>query len=104
MERLKPPLDLAPRPRLQVDEDLINISTKCSETAAELLAELQKLQPKSRGGLHQALKKSVLAIRRKDFVKGVQNKLDAYQRILDTRILVRLNGRSIEQMKDFSGL
>jgi hypothetical protein len=82
----------------------VDVSNKCSETAAELLAELKKLQLDSRGGLRQAFSKSIRAIGRKNFLKQIQDKLDSYQRILDTRILVRLDSNSIRQTKDFDSL
>lgn len=77
---------------------------QCSKTAAELLTELEKLQLDSGGGLRQAISKSVRAMRRKNLVKEVQSKLDRYQLILDTRILVELDARSVQQLKDFQSL
>jgi hypothetical protein len=51
MYSLKASVDQAPGPRSQVDRDLIEISTKCSKTAAKLLAELQTLQLDSEGAV-----------------------------------------------------
>ncbi len=77
---------------------------QCSRTAAELLAELEKLQLDPGGGLRQVISKSVRAMRKRNFVKDVQTKLDRYQLVLDTRILVGLNVHSIKQTKDFQSL
>lgn len=77
---------------------------QCSRTAAELLAELEKLQLDPGGGLRQVISKSVRAMRKRNFVKDVQTKLDRYQLVLDTRILVGLNAHSIKQTKDFQSL
>ncbi len=69
---------------------------QCSRTAAELLAELEKLQLDPGGGLRQVISKSVRAMRKRNFVKDVQTKLDRYQLVLDTH--------SIKQTKDFQSL
>ena len=87
--------------RQRDDRDILEISSKCSRTAAELLAELKTVQLDSRGGRLQALSKGLRAIRRKHFVEGTQKKLERYQQILDTRILVRLDTRSLQQAEDF---
>ena len=43
-------------------------------------------------------------MRRKTFVKEMQDKLNKYQGILDTRILVRLHAGSIQHTKEFQSL
>ena len=93
-----------PRHVLPECRDIIDISRQCSKTAAELLIELEKLQLDSNGGLRQAVSKSVRAMRRKSFIKDIQDKLDRYQSILDARILVGLDAHSIQQTKDFQSL
>ena len=88
----------------QVHADIIDVAEQCSKTAAGLLAELEKLQLDSGEGLGQAIKKSIRALRRKNFVKEIQSNLEKYQQILDTRILVGLNAHSLQQAKDFRAL
>ena len=83
---------------------MIEISDKCSSTAVELLTELNKLKLNSREGLSQIIKKSLRATRRAKFVKEVQNKLDKYQRTLDTCILARLDAHLIQDRSDFQSL
>lgn len=84
--------------------DIFDLSVKCSETAAELLTELEKLKLKPGVSFRQAVSKSVRAIRKKGFIDEVQKKLEKYQTILDTRILVELNSRSIQHRDDFQKL
>jgi NACHT domain len=69
-----------------------------------LLSELDKLQLDSRKDLIQAISKSLRAIRRRSFIEKVQKQLEEYRRILDTRILVRLDANSLQQRQDFQSL
>lgn len=96
--------DQASEPRSPDNGDVLEISIKCSRTADELLAELKRLQPDSRGSLRQAIRKGFRAIQKKDFVEGIQKKLNGYQQVLDTRILARLDIHSVQQTKDFQRL
>lgn len=102
--RLKTSLQNAPCANSQADTDIIDISTKCSKTAAGLLAELEKMRVEPGGGRRQAIVKGIHALRRKKFVADSQEKLETYQRVLDTRILVGLNSHSIQQVEDFQSL
>ena len=104
IEKLREPLGHAPRPRSREDEELLSVSDACSKTAQELLKELEKLQIGSDGGFRQALKKSVRSMRKRDHIKQTQETLNSYRDILNTRILLRLDARSVEQRKDFSTL
>ncbi|KAL8765279.1 MAG: hypothetical protein Q9209_007601 [Squamulea sp. 1 TL-2023] len=78
--------------------EILDLSTKCSRTAQELLTELQKLKLDQAGGLRQAIAKSVLSIRRK---KLLREKLNDLKAILDTRILIRLDTRSLKESQNF---
>ncbi|KAL9023178.1 MAG: hypothetical protein Q9196_007352, partial [Gyalolechia fulgens] len=53
-----------------------------------------------KGRFRQALLKSVLAHRRKAAIQEKQDLLDKYQRVLDTRILGRLDARSLKETQD----
>lgn len=99
-------VDQTPTARLPdaTSKDILDIATKCSETAKVLLAELGKLQLDSRRELGLAIGKTLRAIRKKRFLEKVQKDLEEYRRILDTRILVRLDGRSLQQGHDFQSL
>ena len=62
------------------------------------------MQPDSRRNLLEAVSKGVRAIRRKSFIEKAQKQLEEYRRILDTRILVRLDAISLQQRQDFQSL
>lgn len=102
-ERLKAATTQAATPRMQDDLEITDLSAKCSELAEGLLAELHKLRLE-RSGLRQALKKSFRAITRKASLKEKQELLEKYQRVLDTRILMRLDTRSLKEMQNFQNL
>ena len=104
IDQLREPLDQAPRPRSREDQELLDLSADCSKTADELLEEFRKVQLNTQGGLRQTLKKSIRAVRRKDYIEQTQEKLDSYRNILHTRLLLRLDGRVVQQREDFSTL
>jgi NACHT domain len=87
-----------------MSRDILDISIKCSKTASVLLSELDKLQLDPRKDLLQAINKSLRAIKRRSFIEKVQRQLEEYRRILDTRILVRLDANSLQQRQDFQSL
>ena len=89
---------------MQGHRDIVDLATKCSETAAELLAELAKLKSDTKGSLRQTISKSVRAIRKKKFLQDTQSKLERYKTILDTRILVQLSTHSFQQTNDLQCL
>ncbi|KAL8902193.1 MAG: hypothetical protein Q9207_004846 [Kuettlingeria erythrocarpa] len=91
-------------PRTQDDLEIIQLSSKCTKVAEDLLAELRKLRLEQSGSLRHALSKSVGAIRRKALLKEKQDLLDKYRRVLDTRILIRLDARSLKETQDIECL
>lgn len=94
----------SPRPTSPANEQLIEISTKCSATAKELLDELGKLKLDSQGSLRQLIRKSLRTMRRKSFISEVESKLEKYQHTLDTCILTRLDVQSLQQTTDLQNL
>ena len=102
--RLKVSVQDAPSANSRDYTDIKDISEQCSKTAEDLLAELAKARLELGGGRRQAIVKGIRALRRKRFVADSQEKLETYQRVLDTRILVRLNAQSIQQAKNFHDL
>ena len=77
--------------RLFDDEnELKDLAIKCSETSQELIAELHSLQIQGPHRKRQALTRSLKVILKKDAIEDIQKKLDQYQKILDTRVLVNL--------------
>ncbi|KAL9630203.1 MAG: hypothetical protein Q9204_004840, partial [Flavoplaca sp. TL-2023a] len=94
---------LTAMPRSDDDQEVLDLSKKCSRLGKELLSELDKLRLE-KGNLRQAILKSVRAYRRKAAIKEKQDLLDKYQRTLDTRILRRLDARSFKATHDVRGL
>ena len=102
--RLKVSVQDAPSIESQDYTDIKDISEKCLKTAEDLRAELAKTCHELGGGRREAIKKGFRAWRRRKFVADSQEKLETYQRVLDTRILVRLNAQSIQQERNFHDL
>ena len=90
---------LTAKPRSRDDQEVLDLSQKCSELGKELLRELDKLSLE-KGKLRQAILKSVRAYRPKAAIKEKQDLLDRYQRMLDTGILRRLDARSLKETQD----
>ncbi|KAL8918399.1 MAG: hypothetical protein Q9208_007369 [Pyrenodesmia sp. 3 TL-2023] len=84
--------------------DVIDVSKKCSETAAEILTELSKLQRDPKGGFRQSLGKSILVFRKKKFLADTQGKLDRYREVLNTRILSKLDFHALQQIESYNTL
>ena len=87
-----------------IDRDISDISHKCSTIAVELLAELEKLKVRKDDSKRKIIVSSLRAMRKKNAIKEIQDKLDKYKRLLDARILVRLDAHSMQQRNDFSSL
>ena len=90
---------LTAKPRSHDDQEVLDLSQKCSDLGKELLRELDKLKLE-KGRLRQAILKSVRAHRQKAAIKEKQDLLNKYQRVLDTRILGRLDARSVKETLD----
>ncbi|KAL8877749.1 MAG: hypothetical protein Q9198_004291 [Flavoplaca austrocitrina] len=90
---------LTAKPRSGDDQEVLDLSNKCSKLGKELLSELDKFRLE-KGSLRQAILKSVRAYRGKAATKEKQDLLDKYQRMLDTRILRRLDARLLKETQD----
>ncbi|KAL8752006.1 MAG: hypothetical protein Q9184_005877 [Pyrenodesmia sp. 2 TL-2023] len=93
-----------PASAVKHSNDVINVSKKCSETAEEILAELNKLQRDPKGGFRQSLGKSILAFRKKPYLAEIQVKLDRYREVLNTRILSKLDFHALQQIESYNRL
>lgn len=97
---LRRSLSLAPShrsaqgPPQQNDDLLMKIATQCSETAELLVKKLQGFSiaggPNDKKKKRQVFSKTVKGIWKGDDVQKLQRQLDAYQKALDTQILVDL--------------
>ena len=85
-------------------KDIIAVCEKCTVTAGKLVSELKTFQYVQGDGPRQIMKKSVRAMRKKKFLAEMQRKLEQYQHILDTRILVNLDTRAAQQDERFEDL
>lgn len=72
------------------DQDLRKLAQQCSETAKELIAEVQKLSIQGQPRKRDVLRKSVKAIWKKKAMEDIERRLEHYRRTLDTRILINL--------------
>ena len=78
------------RPVFVDDKELQALAEECCKTADELTAELDTLKISGPNKRRQAVPKFFRSIRRKSVVEAIQRRLDSYQKVLDTRILVNL--------------
>lgn len=72
------------------DQELLRLAERCSETAAELTKELQKLSIPGRQRKRDAVRKAINVVWKKDAIENIQSSLEQYRRTLDTRILISL--------------
>ncbi len=90
-------------PRTQDDIEIVKLSAECTKVAEDLLVELRKLSLEQ-SGLWHALTKSVRIIRRKARLTEKQGLLEKYRHVLDTRVLIRLDARSLKDTQDLKSL
>ncbi len=84
---LRTNLDLGDQSRR---DDVLDLGSKYSSTAQDLVAELGKLNVKGPHGKIQAVKKTFQSVWRRKAIDAIQKRLDEYRKILDTRILIDL--------------
>ena len=71
-------------------DELLDLGSKCSQTAHELIAALQKLKVSGPQRKRQVAGKAFKAIRTRRALDEIQKRLDNYRKLLDGRILVDL--------------
>ncbi|KAL8893373.1 MAG: hypothetical protein Q9192_005333 [Flavoplaca navasiana] len=84
--------------------DIVEVSKKCSETATEILTELNKLQRDPKGGFRDSVAKGLRSFFKKQFLTETQAKLDSYREILNTRILSKLDYHALQQNESYNKL
>ncbi|KAL8731258.1 MAG: hypothetical protein Q9181_004345, partial [Wetmoreana brouardii] len=85
------------------DSDTLDLSTKCCTIARELQVEIEKLKI-NKSGHRQAISKTIRAMRKSSMLKEKQAKLEKYKQLLDNRLLIRLDTRSLRQSYDIDSL
>jgi septal ring factor EnvC (AmiA/AmiB activator) len=79
----------APSPLTKDDHDLQALSRNCSKAATDLQAELQKLSARNQRR-RGTLSKTLITLTRGGAIQGLHKRLREYERVLNTRLLVRL--------------
>ena len=85
----RPVTDGAPVDTLPANEqELLRLAASCSSTAHDLINELDGLKVSGPRKKREAFKQGFRSFWEKDVIEEIQKRLDSYQKILDTRILV----------------
>lgn len=84
------PSTSSPATQTAGDKDLIQLSTKCSDMAEELVAELQSLKVGSTGSRWKAVSVMYRSLKKKGTIDRMQKRLDECRKILDTKVLADL--------------
>ncbi|KAL6713687.1 hypothetical protein ACLMJK_009152 [Lecanora helva] len=105
---------LAKNPHPQTDNPafhdegvLLRLANECSKTADSLTAELESLKiQQSSHRKHHALVKSIKSRLKKGSIDSLQRKLEHYQKMIDTQIIVslrqQLSSASLQQIHHFN--
>lgn len=72
------------------DQHLRKLAQQCSETAKELITQLQKLKIQGQPRKRDVFRKAVKVIWKKSAIEDIERRLEQYRRTLDTRILINL--------------
>lgn len=70
--------------------DLCELGSQCSDTAQELIVELQKLKINEPNRKRKVVGKALKIMLRKGAIEDIRKRLEDYQKVLDSRILVDL--------------
>ena len=74
----------------QEDKDILKLAQRCSETASELICELQNLGIQGKHRRRDAVRKAIKETWNQSPMKSIQRRLKQYQRTLNTTILINL--------------
>lgn len=77
-------------PSLRKCDELVDLAAKCSDTAQELIVEVQNLKINGTHTIRQAISKTIKTMRKKSAIDEIQRRLEKYRKLLDSRILVDL--------------
>jgi hypothetical protein len=81
---------LTNKPLSKDEYELQELAFKCTRTASDLRDELDKLKIFGRRGKRAVLAKAWKSIRRNDTINKIKERLSDYERVLNTRLLLRL--------------
>ena len=71
-------------------DELWDLGAKCSETARDLITELQELKATGPHRRRKAFGKTIRTMWKKNAIDDIQRRLDQYRNLLDSRILTDL--------------
>ena len=74
----------------QEDKNLLKLAQHCSETANELICELQKLGIQATHRKRDAVRKAIKETWNTSTIESIQRRLEQYRRTLNTSILIDL--------------
>ena len=77
-------------PDESVGKDLLDLGSKCSSTAEELIAELEKLKIDGSHTKRQVARKAFKIMRKGSSIDHIQKRLAEYEKHLDSRVLFEL--------------
>ena len=77
-------------PDESVGKDLLNLGSKCSSTAEELITELENMKVSGPHRKRQVARKTLKSMLKGSPIDRIQKRLDEYQKYLDSKILVDL--------------
>lgn len=72
------------------EQGLLEVAGQCSETADQLVEQLQSLKIEAPHKRRQAILKTVKVLWEKDRIQGIQKRLDDHRNVLNTQILINL--------------
>ena len=81
------------------DQELLKLAGQCSETATELISELQKLGIQGRQRKRDAFRMAVKGVWKGDATEAIQKRLERHRQTLDSRILISLRSVSRAAIK-----
>lgn len=71
-------------------DELLELSSKCSDTAQKLIAELQEMKVNERNRKRKVVGKAIKILLRKGAIDDIQKRLEKYQQVLDSSVLADL--------------
>ena len=101
---LDSPLDDSPPDVEREDKLLVELCRKCSGTASEIRRQIAKLKRDAKRGVLDIVTKTIQSMRKSKFIEEKKKELEGYERVLNTRILIRLDARAIQQTQMFEKL
>jgi hypothetical protein len=79
-----------PAPITQDDQALHDLAEGCIGVASELIAALEKLKLREKKNVFKSWRKALKCVWSRDEIESIEKRLVAYQKVLDTQLLVSL--------------